>query len=53
MELLRYVRKLDDGERAVLAIKKAAGKGLRYREPARRSVHLPPVRDQSKIDSSA
>lgn len=34
MEFLHNTRKLDDGERTVLAIKKAGGKRVRYREPA-------------------
>jgi transposase-like protein len=34
MEFLHNTRGLDDGERTVLAIRKADGKRLRYREPA-------------------
>lgn len=34
MEFLHNARRLDDGERTVLAIKKAEGKRLRYKEPA-------------------
>lgn len=34
MEFLHNARELDDGERTVLAIRKAEGKRLRYKEPA-------------------